>query len=103
MADPAPTKPQEGSLAPVQVVPTWKHPLVLITGIIALLPVILAMLVQFQQIPGLPTNVMAWLASATSVVTLVITIFRALGLLGAPVVSPTAASKLIQSDAPQPK
>ena len=98
----ASSKPVEGSVAPVEVKPVYKHPMVIITSTIAALPLVLAALVQFQQIPGLPTNITAWLAAGISAVTAAITVARALGLLGAPVVSPTAASKLIQSDAPKP-
>jgi len=97
MSDISP-KPVEGSVAPVEVVSIWKHPMVLITSIIAALPLILAALVQLQQIPGLPTNWMAWIASGISAITALITILRALGLLGSPVITPTAARKLIQSD-----
>lgn len=91
------TKPEVGTVAPVQVVPIWKHPLVIIMAVIAALPTILAVLVQFKQIPGLPTNVTAWLASSITIVGGLLTILRALGLLGAPVVTPTAAAKLIQT------
>ena len=98
-SDQAP-KPEVGTVAPVQVVVLWRHPLVLITAAITSLPLILATLVQLQALPGLPTNVTAGLASAVSAVTLLVTICRALGLLGAPVVSPTAAARLIQTDAP---
>lgn len=86
-----------GTVAPVQVTAIYKHPLVIITAVIAAIPTILAMLIQFQQIPGLPTNITAWIATTIAILTSLITILRALGLLGAPVISPTAASKVIQS------
>lgn len=94
MAD---TKPIEGTVAPVQVVAVWKHPMVIITAVIAAVPTILATLVQLHDIPGLPTNVLAWIGSAIAFLTTVITVLRALGLLGAPVISPTAAAKVIQT------
>lgn len=102
MADPTPPKPLEGTVAPVAVVPLWKHPMVLIGVVIASLPAILAFLVQLHQLPGLPTNVMAWIASAITIISLVITILRNLGLLGTPAITPTAAAKLIQTEAPPP-
>lgn len=89
--------PEVGTVAPVQVVAIWKHPMVLITAAIAAVPTILAALIQLHEIPGLPTNIMAWIGSAIAFLTTVITVLRALGLLGAPVVSPTAAAKLIQT------
>lgn len=92
-------KPEVGTVAPVQVVSIWKHPTVLIAAGIAAVPTVLATLVQLQQLPGLPTNDLAWIASAVSILTVVATVLRALGLLGAPVISPTAAAKLIQTDA----
>lgn len=99
-ATPAP-KPQEGSVAPVQVVNIWKHPLVLLMAAIASVPLVLATLVQLHQIPGLPTNVATWIDSGIAILTVVVTVLRGLGLLGQPVISPTAAAKLIQTDAPQ--
>lgn len=88
-------KPAIGSVAPVQVVSIWKHPLVLITTAIAIVPVVLTVLIQIQELPGLPTNVLGWIASSVAVLTAVATVLRALGLLGAPVISPTAAAKVI--------
>lgn len=90
-------KPEVGTVAPVQVVAIWQHPLVLITTAIAAVPTILATLIQLHQIPGLPTNVLAWMGSAIAVLTTVVTALRALGLLGAPVITPTAAAKVIQT------
>ena len=95
MPDP---KPEVGTVAPVEVVNVWKHPLVIITTLAAAIPAILATLVQLHQIPGLPTHVMAWIGSAIAFLTTALTVLRALGLLGAPVISPTAAAKVIQSD-----
>ena len=92
------TKPLEGSVAPVEVANWYKHPLVLITSLAASIPLVLGALIQLQQIPGLPTNVMAWIAGGISTLTAILTILRALGLLGSPVITPTAASKLIQID-----
>lgn len=93
-------KPVVGSVAPVQVVSIWKHPTVLIASAIASIPLVLATLVQLQQLPGLPTNITAWIATAVSALTALATILRALGLLGAAAVTPSAAAKLIQTDAP---
>lgn len=94
MTDP---KPEVGTVAPVQVTSIWKHPLVIITGIAAAIPAVLAALIQMHQIPGLPTNIMAWIGTTISVLTALVTLLRALGLLGAPVISPTAAAKVIQT------
>ena len=46
-SDQAP-KPEVGTVAPVQVVVLWRHPLVLITAAITSLPLILATLEQLQ-------------------------------------------------------
>lgn len=95
-----PPKPVEGSVAPVEVVTLWKHPLVLLTTAIAAVPTILATLIQLKAMPqlaALPTNVTAWLSSAIAILTVAATILRALGLLGAPVITPTAAAKVIQT------
>ena len=96
----APAKPQVGTVAPVEVTSIWRHPLVILTSLIAVVPAVLAVLVQLQQLPGLPTNVTAWIATAIAVLTALITILRALGLLGAPVISPAAAAKVIQTTPP---
>lgn len=96
------TKPAEGSVAPVEVKAWWKHPLVLITSFAATVPLILSTLIELKQLPNLPTNLTSWLGTAIAILTAVLTILRALGLLGAPVITPTAASKLIQSDPNQP-
>lgn len=90
-------KPAIGSVAPVQVVSIWKHPMVLIMAAIASIPTALAILVQLQELPGLPTNVLAWISTAIGILTLLATILRNLGLLGLPSVTPTAAAKLIQT------
>lgn len=91
-------KPAVGSVAPVTVAAIWKHPLVVITTVVAMIPVVLTALVQLRQLPGLPTNIMAWISTAIAVLTAVVTILRALGMLGAPVISPSAASKVIQTE-----
>lgn len=92
-----PPKPAVGSVAPVQVVNIWNHPMVLLAAVIAAIPTILAALVQLQELPGLPANVLAWIASAIAVLSLVATVLRNLGLLGTPSITPTAAAKLIQT------
>lgn len=94
MSDTSP-KPAPGSVAPVEVVSIWKHPMVIITTVIATIPVILAVLIQLQELPGLPTNVTAWIASSVAILTAIVTVMRGLGFLGAPVISPTAAAKVI--------
>lgn len=94
MTDP---KPEVGTVAPVQVAKIWNHPLVIVTTIAAAIPAVLALLIQLHQIPGLPTNVTAWIGSAIAVLTAIVTFLRALGLLGAPVITPTAAAKVIQT------
>ncbi len=97
MTDVSP-KPVEGSVAPVEVKAWWKHPLVILTSLIASVPLILSTLIELKQLPNLPTNVMGWLSSSIAVLTAILTFLRALGLLGTPVITPTAASKIIQSD-----
>lgn len=90
------TKPQVGSVAPVEVEPIWKHLTVILTAIIAGIPTIIAVLTQLQQLPGLPTNIMAWIASAVSILTFILVIYQK--LFGKPQITPTAASKLIQTE-----
>lgn len=90
-------KPEVGTVAPVQVTPIWKHPLVIIATLAAIISAVLTALIQLHQIPGLPTNVTAWIGTAISVLTALVTLLRALGVLGAAVISPTAAAKVIQS------
>lgn len=97
MTDVSP-KPAEGSVAPVEVVNWYRHPMILIASAIASVPAILATLIQLKALPGLPANVIAWMGTATAILTVIATILRALGLLGTPVITPTAASKIIQSD-----
>lgn len=100
MTDVSP-KLAEGSVAPVEVKSWWKHPMIIIASAIATVPTVLATLIQLKALPqlaSLPTNVTAWLSSAIAIFTVVATILRALGFLGVPVITPTAASKLIQSD-----
>ena len=94
-------KPQEGTVAPVGVVAIWKHPMVWIMAAIAAIPTTITILVQLQELPGLPTNVLGWIATAISVLSVLATILRNLGLLGTPAITPTAAAKLIQTEAPK--
>lgn len=97
MADESP-KPAVGSVAPVTVVSIWQHTMVLITSAIAVIPIILAALVQLKELPGLPTNWAVWIGAAISVGTAVLTVLRNLGFLGLPQTTPTAAAKLIQTN-----
>lgn len=92
------SKPVEGSVAPVEVSPWYKHTMVLLTSAIATVPLILSTLIELKALPNLPTNLTAWMGSAIAILTAILTILRALGLLGTPVITPTAAAKLIQSD-----
>lgn len=94
-------KPAVGSVAPVQVVNIWNHTMVLITSAIAIIPIVLATLVQLKDLPGLPTNISVWIGAAISILTAVLTVMRNLGMLGVPQTTPTAAAKLIQTDAPK--
>lgn len=102
MSDTPAPKPLEGTVAPVEVKSTWKHPLVIISTIGAAIPAIILALVQLQQLPGLPTNILAWITTSIGVLTATATVLRQLGLLGTPSISPTAAAKLIQTDASKP-
>lgn len=94
-------KPQVGSVAPVIVQPAAKHPLVIITSIAAGASVLAATCIQLGAIPGLPTNIVAWLGTGAAILTAIATILRQIGALGTPSVSPTAAAKLIQTEAPK--
>lgn len=96
------SKPIEGSVAPVEVAAWYKHLLVLITGLAAAVPVILSTLIELKQLPNLPTNITSWFETAIAILTAILTILRALGLLGTQVITPTAAAKIIQSDPNQP-
>lgn len=96
MSDEGQKKPQIGTVAPVEVEPVWKHLTVIVSTIIAVIPLVIAMLTQFQQLPGLPTNVMAWIAAAISLLTTVLVVYQK--LFGKPQITPTAASKLIQTE-----
>lgn len=91
------SKPAVGSVAPVEVVSVWKHPTVLVASAIAAVPTVLATLVQLHELPSLPTNIATWIGSAIAILTAVASVLRALGLLGAPVITPTAAAKVIES------
>ena len=88
-------KPQAGSVAPVEVQPWYKHATIVVTGLITAIPVIIACLIQLQQLPGLPTNVLAWCGTAVSVLTTVFVAYQK--IFGTPMVTPTAAAKLIQT------
>lgn len=89
-------KPVEGSVVPVQVVSVWKHVTMIAATVMAGASILLAALVQFQELPGLPTNVAAGLGSAIAVLTALVTLYQK--LYGTPQITPTAASKLIQTD-----
>lgn len=82
----------------VKVVSIWAHPMVILTTATAIIPVIIAALVQLHDIPGLPTNVLAWIASAVAVLTTILTILRNLGLLGQMATTPSAAAKLMKDN-----
>lgn len=90
------SKPQAGTVAPVVVQPWYKHATIIVLSLIASIPVIISILVQFQQLPGLPTNVLAWITSVISVLGAVYALYQK--LFGTPMVTPTAASKLIQTE-----
>lgn len=90
------SKPVEGTIAPVEVVSIWKHVSMIVATIMAAASIILAALVQFQELPGLPTNITAMLGSAIAVLTALVTLYQK--LYGKPQVTPTAAAKLIQTD-----
>lgn len=91
--------PQPGTVVPVQVQNVWQHTTVVVTSLIAAIPVIIAILEQFKDLPGLPTNVLAWIASAVSILTAVFVLYQK--LFGTPTVTPTAAAKLIQTTVPK--
>jgi hypothetical protein len=94
-------KPQPGTIAPVEVQAVWKHVTVIATTIFAAIPFVIAALVQLHDIPGLPTNVMAWIGTAISVLTALFVLYQK--LYGIPTVTPTAAAKLIQTDVKESK
>lgn len=98
MANTTTPKPEVGTVAPVVVQAWYKHPLVIIATIGAAIPTLILVLVQLQDLPGLPTNVLAMITSAIGILTAVLTLLRQLGLLGMPSITPTAAAKLIQTD-----
>lgn len=75
---------------PVQNV--WQHTTVIIATIMAMIPIVIAALVQIKELPGLPTNILAWIASAISVLTAVVVIWQKLN--GLITITPTAAAKL---------
>lgn len=88
-------KPEAGTVAPVEVQPWYKHATIIVLTIVAAIPTIIGILVQFQQLPGLPTNVLAWIASSISILGAVYALYQK--LFGTPMVTPTAAAKLIQT------
>lgn len=88
-------KPQAGSVAPVEVQPWYKHVTLIVLALMAAIPTIIAMLVQLQQIPGLPTNIMAWIASAVTILGAVYAIYQK--LFGIPLITPTAAARVIET------
>lgn len=63
---PVPGKP---ILLPVKVESVWSHASIQIAGLMAALPLIIAFLVQMKEIPGLPTNVLAWIGVAIGALT----------------------------------
>lgn len=75
---------------PVQSV--WQHTTVIISAIMAIVIALLASLVQLQDLPGLPTNVLGWIASAISVLTAIVVVYQKLN--GIITITPTAAAKL---------
>lgn len=101
MADDKSPKPEVGTVAPVIVQPASTHPLVIISTVAAVLSVLAATLVQLGQIPGLPTNVLAWVGTGGAILTALATVLRQIGALGTPSISPTAAAKLIQTEPPK--
>lgn len=94
MTDTSP-KPSPGSVAPVEVQPWYKHATIIVLSLVAAIPAIIAVLVQFQQLPGLPTNILAWITSAVAILSAVYALYQK--LFGTPLVTPTAAAKLIQT------
>jgi hypothetical protein len=88
-------KPAEGTVAPVEVVSVWKHLTMIIGTVMAIASIILAALVQLNDIPGLPTNITAMIGSAITVLTVLVTLYQK--LYGKPQITPTAAAKVIQS------
>lgn len=89
-------KPIVGSIAPVEVQNVWKHTTVIVTSVVSAIPLIIAVLTQLKELPGLPTNVMAWIASAIAILTALFVLYQK--LFGTPTVTPTAAAKLIQTN-----
>lgn len=86
--------PKSGTVAQV-VVPVqnvWKHTTVIISTLMAVIPIVLAALVQLKDLPGLPTNIAVWIASAVSVLTAILVIWQKLN--GLITITPTAAAKL---------
>lgn len=91
----APVKPQSGSNTTVQlpVQDVWKHTTVIVATIMAIIPIVIAALVQLKDVPGLPTNVLGWIASAVSVLTAIFVIYQKInGIIS---ITPTAAAKLM--------
>lgn len=95
MTDTSP-KPVAGTVAPVEVQPWYKHVTLIVLSVLAAIPSIIALLVQLHDVPGLPTNVLAWITSAIAILGAVYALYQK--LFGTPMVTPTAAAKLIQTE-----
>jgi hypothetical protein len=80
---------------PVTVASVWSHATVIIAGFMAVTPAIIAVLVQLKELPGLPTNILAWIATAITVLGTLATIWAKVS--GAPTITPSMAAKAIAS------
>lgn len=94
MTDVSP-KPAAGTVAPVEVQPWYKHATIIVLALLAAIPSIIAVLVQFKELPGLPTNMEAWITSSIAILGTIYVIYQK--LFGTPMITPTAAAKLIQN------
>lgn len=92
-------KPLSGTTIeiPVTVSNVFSHVTVWIAAFVAAIPAIIALLVQFQELPGLPTNILAWMASAVTILGTIATIYARLH--GSPTITPTMAAKVINEEA----
>jgi hypothetical protein len=81
---------------PATVASVWSHATVIIAGFMAAIPAIIAILVQLKELPGLPTNVLAWVTTAITVLGGLATLWAKLH--GAPTITPTMAAKAIASE-----
>lgn len=95
MANVADSKPIVGTVAPVEVQPWWKHISIIIAGAAAAASTVLTVLIQLQELPGLPTNITAAIGTTIAILTAFITLYQK--LYGKPMVTPTAATKLIET------